>query len=70
MQLWGMPGRSPEDLSAVHMYIVNASSLLGYKKCQVHRIWWIVYAPNSWMLAVISKYAIDKEFEVGLTQHT
>jgi len=59
MQSGGVPGKNPEDMSAVRIYIVTASSLLWFRKRQVHRIRWIVHAPNSWMLAVISKYAID-----------
>jgi len=55
----GVPGKSPEDMSAIHIYIVAASSLLLFRKCQVHRIRWILHAPNSQMLALVFTDAID-----------
>jgi len=39
----------------------NASAILWFRKRQVHRIGWILHAPNSHMLALISKYAIDAQ---------
>ena len=41
------------------MYIVDASSFLRFQNHQVHQIGWILHAPNSQMLALVSKYAID-----------
>jgi len=34
----GVPGESLEDTSVVHTYILDARSLLGFLKWQVHRI--------------------------------
>jgi len=59
----GVLGHSPENMSAVHICILDASSLVWFRKRQVHRIRWILHAPNSWMLALISKYAIDARIE-------
>jgi len=57
--IWGVPGKSPEYMSAVHIYILDASSLLWSMKRQVHRMGEILHAPNSRMLALVSKSAID-----------
>jgi len=46
-------------VSVVHIYIVEAGSVLRFRKRQVHRIRWILHASNSRMLAFVSKYAID-----------
>jgi len=45
-------------MTANHIYIADASSLLWFIKRQVHRIGSILYAPNSHMLALVLKYAI------------
>jgi len=44
---------------AVHIYNVDSSSVLCFRKPQVHQIRWNLPAPNSQMLALISKYIID-----------
>jgi hypothetical protein len=44
---------------AVHIYIIKASAVLLLSKGQVHWIGWILHAPNSQMLALVSKYIID-----------
>jgi hypothetical protein len=49
----------PETVSVVYIDIFDASSVLSFRKRQVHRIRWTPYAPNSQMLALISKYTID-----------
>jgi hypothetical protein len=54
-----VPGKSPEDMSAVYIKIADDSSLLRFRKRPVHRIRWILLAPDSHMLALVSKYAID-----------
>jgi len=46
-------------VSAVHIYILKASSVLWFRKHQVHHIRRILHAPNSPMLAFVSKYAMD-----------
>jgi len=46
-------------MSAVHIFIADASSLLWFRKYQMHQIRWVLHAPNSHMLALVSKYAID-----------
>jgi len=51
--------RVQKTVSAVHIYIVEAGSVLRFRKHQVHRIRWILYAPNSQRLAFVSKNAID-----------
>jgi hypothetical protein len=56
---WGVTGKSPVAMSAVDIDIINASSLLLFMKCQVHQITWILHAPNSRMVALILKYAIE-----------
>ena len=50
---------SLEDMSAVHIYIADASSSLVFQKHQVHQIRLVLHAPSSHMLALVSKYAID-----------
>jgi hypothetical protein len=55
----GVPGKSLEDMLGVYISIADASSLLRFRKCQVHWIRWILHAPNSHMLALVSQYAID-----------
>jgi hypothetical protein len=55
----GVPGKSPEDMSAVHIYILDARSLLRFMTRQVHGIREIIPAPSSRMLALVSKSAID-----------
>jgi len=55
----GMPGKSPEDMSVVHMCILNACSSLKVRKYQVHQIRRILLAPNSRMFALICKDPID-----------
>jgi len=55
----GVVGKSPEDMSAVHSYIFDARSLLWFLKRQVQQIGGILLAPNSRMLALVSKSAID-----------
>jgi hypothetical protein len=52
-------GKSAEDMSAVHIYVVAARTLLGLRKCEVHRIRWILHASNSRISALILKDAID-----------
>jgi hypothetical protein len=51
--------KETEDMSAVYIYIADDSSLLRFRKRQVHRINWILLALNSHMLALVSKYATD-----------
>jgi len=68
--MWGVRGMSPEDMSAVHIHLVDASSSLWFRECQVHQIRWILHAPNSAILALVSKYAIAATIEVGWSQHT
>jgi hypothetical protein len=46
-------------VSAVHDFIVNVSPVLGFWKHQVHQISLILHAPNSQMLALVSKYTIE-----------
>jgi len=52
-----------KTVSAVHIYIVEARSVLRFRKHQVHRIRWIIHTPNSRILPFISKYAIDARIE-------
>jgi len=54
-----MPGKSQKDIVVVHIYIVNASSVLWFRKRQMYQIRWILHTPNSEMLALVSKYTID-----------
>jgi len=49
----------PEDMSAVHIYIPDASYLLLFSKRQLHQIIWVLHAPSSHRLALVCKYAID-----------
>jgi hypothetical protein len=51
-------GKSLEYSSVVHICIIDNQSLLRFKMPQVHRIEWILRAPTSQMLALISKSAI------------
>jgi len=51
--------RVRKKVSMVHIYIVNASSVLWFRKRQVHWIRWIIHASNSGMLALVSKYGLD-----------
>jgi hypothetical protein len=51
--------KSPKTVSVVHIYIVEARSVLRFRKRQVQRIRWILHAPDSQMLPFASKYAIN-----------
>jgi len=51
--------RIKKTVSVVHKYTVEASSVLWFTMRQVRRIRWILHAPNSRMLAFVSKYAIE-----------
>jgi hypothetical protein len=55
----GMPGKSLEDMSAAHIYILDARSSLSFLKRQVRQIRGILHAPNSPRLAHVSKSAIE-----------
>jgi len=55
----GVPGKSPEDMSAVHIYILDARLLSWFLKRKVGRIRGILHAPNSRRLELVSKSAID-----------
>jgi len=57
--IWGVDGNCPYDMLADHIYMVNASCVLWSRKRHVHRIRWILLVPDSWMVALVSKYAID-----------
>ena len=50
---------SPENMSAVHVKIVAASLLLRFRKHHMHRIRWILHAPNFHTVALVFKDAID-----------
>jgi hypothetical protein len=52
-------GNRPEGMSAVHIYILDAHSLLWFMKRYIHQIRRILYAPNPRMLALVSKSPID-----------
>jgi hypothetical protein len=55
-----VPGRNPEERSAVHIYVIEALLWLWFRKRQVYRISWTLHASNSRkLLALASKYAID-----------
>jgi len=57
--IWGVLAQSPDNMVAVHIYIIKASAVLLLRKGQVYWIGWILHAPNSRMLTLGSKYVID-----------
>jgi len=54
-----VPGKRLEDMSAFYISNADHSTCCECRKRQVYRIGWILFAPNSHMLALVSKYAID-----------
>jgi len=59
MQFEACQERVRKTVSTVHIDIVEARSVLRFRKCQLHRIRLIFLAPNSRILAFVSKYDID-----------
>jgi hypothetical protein len=55
----GVLGKTPEESSVTHIHIVEARSVLSFRKHRVHRSGWIVYGTKSRMLAFVSIYAVD-----------
>jgi hypothetical protein len=54
-----VPGHSPADIFAVHITILEASSLLQFLQGQVRWIRGILHTPNSKRLPLVSKSGID-----------
>jgi hypothetical protein len=54
-----MSGKRLEDMSTVHTYIAYGCSELGFRNHQLQWSRWVLHAPITHMVTLVSKYAID-----------